>query len=103
MGFAVVNVINAVFLSETLKVAHHDDEIMVTDKERAVQRHVKKMQALFEEAEESGDGYLNFDEVRKILCDSKVRMWLGAMDLDVSDIDTLFRMLDDIKQHPDEG
>ena len=47
---------------ETYRCAGADDEMMIMDKSRAIRRHTTKMQMLFEEADDSGDGYLDCKE-----------------------------------------
>eukprot|EP00913_Durusdinium_trenchii_P013216 g12405.t1 len=91
MGFAVVGVINGVLMQETFKVAHMDDTVM----QRAMRAHLAKMSLLFQEADTSGDGRLDLEEFKSILDDYEVKIWLAAMDLDVSDVEELFFMLDD--------
>merc|ERR1712061_39441 len=56
VGFAMMKVITGIFLHETFKVAATDDDIMIMEKVRQTKKHVKKMQLLFEEADDSGDG-----------------------------------------------
>merc|ERR1719410_718917 len=94
IGFSVVAVITGVFIQETFKVATTDDKIMVMSKERASKTHKNKMDALFNYADEDGDGFLNPDEYAAVLADPEVRTWLAAMELDVRDKETLFGLLD---------
>jgi len=95
MGFAVIGVINGVLMQETFRVAHTDDNVMVREKQRAMRVHTTKMKALFDDADTSGDGKLDIEEFKAILLDSDVKIWLAAMDLDASDAEELFEMLDD--------
>jgi len=95
IGFAVVGVINGVFMQETFKVAATDDRIMVRQKQMAMTTHVRKMRALFERADDSGDGLLDIDEFRGVVSDPGIKTWLASMDLDASDADTLFHIIDD--------
>merc|ERR1719272_2613155 len=60
--FAVLNVIRAVFLHETLKVASGDDEMMILQKERAVRKYMRNMNMFFNEADADGDGSVTFAE-----------------------------------------
>merc|ERR1719242_1052247 len=83
IGFSVVSVITGVFIQETFKVATTDDKIMVMSKERASKTHKAKMDALFNHADEDGDGFLNPDEYEAVLADPEIRTWLAAMELDV--------------------
>jgi len=94
IGFSVVAVITGVFIQETFKVATTDDKIMVMSKERASKTHKAKMDALFNYADEDGDGYLDPSEYEQVLSDPEVMTWLAAMELDVRDKANLFRLLD---------
>mmetsp|Transcript_18242 Transcript_18242/g.42495 ORF Transcript_18242/g.42495 Transcript_18242/m.42495 type:complete len:782 (+) Transcript_18242:59-2404(+) len=95
IGFAVVGVINGVFMQETFKVAATDDRIMVRQKQMAMTTHVRKMRALFERADDSGDGLVDLEEFRLVVSDPGIKTWLASMDLDASDVDMLFHIIDD--------
>jgi len=94
MGFAVIGVINGIFIQETFKVAACDDTLMLLQKQRQLKVHTKKMEAFFKEADESGDGKVDLEEFRAILDTAQVRVWLAAQELDASDADKLFMLLD---------
>jgi len=94
IGFAVVGVINGVFMQETFKVASTDDRIMVRQKTMSLKTHEKKMRALFDRADHSGDGYLDQEEFRAIVSDDSISTWLASMDLVASDVDLLFDLID---------
>jgi len=94
MGFAVIGVINGIFIQETFKVAACDDTLMMMQTERALKRHAKKMQVFFDAADESLDGTVDLKEFRAILEDPQVKMWLVAHELDASDGDSLFMLMD---------
>lgn len=93
ISFAVVTVIRGIFLHETLSVAAQDDDLMIMKKMRAVKHHVEKMTILFEDADESGDGALDFIEFQDCVNDERVRAWLSAMDLEVRDVELLFELV----------
>eukprot|EP00931_Biecheleriopsis_adriatica_P020542 TRINITY_DN13693_c0_g1_i1.p1 TRINITY_DN13693_c0_g1~~TRINITY_DN13693_c0_g1_i1.p1 ORF type:complete len:669 (-),score=139.26 TRINITY_DN13693_c0_g1_i1:76-2082(-) len=93
IGFAVVGIINGVFMQETFKVAASDDIIMMRQTERTTKLHCKKMQALFVHADSSGDGLLVKEEFREVMKDPQVTTWLAAQELTVNDPDTLFELL----------
>lgn len=98
IGFAVVGVVNGVFMQETFKIASTDDRIMVRQKSLAKQAHTKKMRNLFEAADRihgAQDCRLSLEELKKVVDTPYVRLWLASMDLNVSDVDTLFHLLDD--------
>jgi len=95
VGFAIIRVIAGVFLIETFRTAASDDELMVVQKRRTQTRHARKMARLLREADESNDGFLQRDELKKVLSNHDVKTWLGAQELDVDDVDLLFDLLDD--------
>merc|ERR1719329_953498 len=94
VSFAVVKVITGVFMHETFKVASSDDDLMIVNQARMVAKHRSKMHALMAECDESGDGNLDRDEFRSVMRDPRVKTWLSAMELNVSDPDALFNLLD---------
>merc|ERR1740121_652084 len=94
IGFAVVGVINGVFMQETFKISSTDDNIMLRQKERSFGIHARKMRNLFEIADSTGDGMVDLDEFRQVCEDKEIRTWLASMELDYSDADRLFFLLD---------
>ncbi|OLP92891.1 Sodium channel protein type 11 subunit alpha [Symbiodinium microadriaticum] len=98
MGFAVIGVINAVLMQETFKVAYLDDTVMVREKMRTMRAHVAKMSELFHEADTSGDGKLDFEEFKQILKKHEVKVWLSAMELDVSNVKELFTLVQGVSR-----
>jgi hypothetical protein len=95
LGFAVVGVLNAVFVQETLKAASLDDNLMVRQQIKKMQNHEKKMRLLFEEADRDGDGTLDMDEWMTVCQDDWVKVWLSAQDIKASDARSLFELIDD--------
>merc|ERR1719506_3590587 len=90
MGFAVIGVINGIFIQETFKVAACDDTIMFLQKERATKTHIRKMRTFFEKADISSAGSVRIEEWRAVMRDPRVCIWLAAQDLEPSDVDDLF-------------
>merc|ERR1712232_520971 len=95
VGFAVVGVINAVFMQETFKVANTDDHIMVRMKQRAANQHRKKITHLFAWADKDKSGSLGRTEFKEVLQDPHIKTWLASMDFVASDTDLLFDMIAD--------
>lgn len=94
VSFAVLKVISAIFLCETMKCASLDDDLMIQAKERAKRKFTEKMQLLFRECDTSGDGSVSLDEFVDIMKDSRVQLWLQAMELNIQDPSKFFIMLD---------
>jgi len=101
MGFAVIGVINGIFIQETFKVAQGDDVIMLMQKERAIGVHTRKMKQLFSAADSSGDGMLSWEEFKAVLEKPSVRNWMAAQEMDATDANKLFQLL--VSGKPDGG
>lgn len=94
IGFAVVSVVNGVFMQETFNVAASDDRVMIQKRKRIFQLHRLKMERFFHLADKSSDGAIDIDEFREMTEHKEVSAWLQAMELDVSDPDKLFLLID---------
>lgn len=92
-GFAVLNVINAVFIQQTLKVAQQDQEIMLRQKERAMDENQANIKELFRELDKSGDGLLSKEELNGLMTNPRLKTWLACLDVGVSDVTMLFDIL----------
>jgi len=94
IGFAVVGIINGVFMQETFKVASTDDYIMMRTQQQAGLRHEDNMRKFFALADQDGDGRVNREDVEAAINDPSVRSWIAAMELDCEDLDRMFRLMD---------
>ncbi|CAE7219623.1 Scn8a [Symbiodinium pilosum] len=94
IGFAVVSVVNGVFMQETFHVAASDDRVMIQKRKRNSQMHRFKMERFFRLADKTSDGAIDMDEFRQMTEHKEVSAWLQAMELDVSDPDKLFILID---------
>ncbi|CAE7262782.1 unnamed protein product [Symbiodinium necroappetens] len=101
IGFAVVGVINGVFIQETFKVASSDNQIMMRQKERSSNLHEMKMRQLFLEADNDQDGLVSREEWRALVSHPAVQLWLGSMDLDAADGDGLYDLILDADKDGD--
>mmetsp|Transcript_35630 Transcript_35630/g.82275 ORF Transcript_35630/g.82275 Transcript_35630/m.82275 type:complete len:553 (-) Transcript_35630:32-1690(-) len=101
IGFAVVGVINGVFIQETFKVASSDNQIMMRQKERSSNLHEMKMRQLFLEADNDQDGLVSREEWRALVSHPAVQLWLGSMDLDADDGDGLYDLILDADKDGD--
>jgi len=93
MGFAVVGVINGIFIKETFKVAACDDTLMLLDRQRCDDIHKRKMQLFFDAADTDHAGSVDLEEFRAIMQKAPVRTWLSAQEVDATDSDKLFTLL----------
>merc|ERR1719453_193163 len=68
---------------------------MIMQKKKAAKVHAEKMHAFLDAADDSGDGVISQTEWREILQDPQVCAWLAAQDLDTSDPDNMFILMDE--------
>merc|ERR1712232_1097232 len=61
-GFAVLNVVNAVFLRQTMKCADTIDEFTINARAKARANFSSMLLELFQQMDQSGDGLLSKDE-----------------------------------------
>eukprot|EP00811_Abedinium_folium_P033127 NODE_6114_length_1704_cov_5.675967.p1 GENE.NODE_6114_length_1704_cov_5.675967~~NODE_6114_length_1704_cov_5.675967.p1 ORF type:complete len:283 (+),score=47.33 NODE_6114_length_1704_cov_5.675967:563-1411(+) len=94
VGFSCVQVITGVFMHETFRVAASDDDLMVVQKMRATQKHVKQMKFLFTRLDTSLDGKLDRQEFVALMSNQRLKVWLSALDIDVENLSLLFDLVD---------
>jgi len=93
-GFAVLNVINAVFIQQTITVAQRDHDVMIQQKEKAVKAYAKDLHALFAKLDTSEDGFLSLEELKGIQSQPELLLWMSALEIDTNDLEGLFHLLD---------
>ncbi|CAK0911143.1 unnamed protein product [Prorocentrum cordatum] len=94
LGFAVIEVMTGVFLHETFHVLSMDDSIMANETKRAIKSNTEKMKVFFQNADVNGDGFLDKEELEKVLQREKVQEWLTAMGLEIHDMVSAFTIMD---------
>ncbi|CAE8623342.1 unnamed protein product [Polarella glacialis] len=95
VGFAMLNVVNACFVQQTMSVAQQDTELMIDAKGKAKTAYARKLHILFRELDTSGDGKVSWEEFEVLLTDDRLRSFLAAMEIDASDLKGLFDVLGD--------
>lgn len=95
VGFAVLNVVSAVFLQQTMKVAAADQEVALHQREMAAEAYTKKLEAFFKKLDKSGDGVLTWKEFGAVLNSPRLQNWLATLELESKDLVNLFNMIDD--------
>jgi len=93
--FAILRIVSALFLKETLAQATHDTETMARERQKKGQQLRTELEDLFHEADLSGDGSVSLDEWIHLLSHPKVVFWLRELGLDCDDAFLLFDLLDD--------
>eukprot|EP00747_Dinoflagellata_sp_TGD_P068325 gnl/TRDRNA2_/TRDRNA2_155664_c0_seq1.p1 gnl/TRDRNA2_/TRDRNA2_155664_c0~~gnl/TRDRNA2_/TRDRNA2_155664_c0_seq1.p1 ORF type:complete len:673 (+),score=90.59 gnl/TRDRNA2_/TRDRNA2_155664_c0_seq1:105-2123(+) len=101
--FALLSVIGAVFISETMRVAASDKDVAIIKKTRAKEALMYQLRLVFNELDASGDGHVPWSEFKKAMDDDRMKTWLSALEIDVRDLELLFKMLDDGDGQVDRG
>merc|ERR1719375_1397961 len=94
VGFAVIGVINAVFIQETFKVANQDNYILMLQRERADANFAQKMKLLFQHADDDGNATLSLSEFHALVNEPAVKVWLSSLGLCTRDTENLFKLID---------
>eukprot|EP00439_Symbiodinium_sp_Y106_P077021 s62_g16.t1 len=95
IGFAVINVVNAVFVQQTMQVAKGDEEVLLLEKQKAEEKYMKNVGKIFQTLDTSGDGLLSWAEFEVLLQDRKLKFLLDKLEIAAGDLKTLFDLLDD--------
>jgi hypothetical protein len=95
VGFAMLSVIQAVFIQQTMKSAQLDEDFMIQQKSREKQAYARKLLKVFTTLDTSGDGYLSWDEFEGLFTDPRMKLLLSTLEVDVHDLQMLFKTLDD--------
>mmetsp|Transcript_80938 Transcript_80938/g.212468 ORF Transcript_80938/g.212468 Transcript_80938/m.212468 type:complete len:580 (+) Transcript_80938:125-1864(+) len=93
--FAVIHVVSALLIKDTLAVAAADQDMMMAQKAKEKDKFARRLREVFSSADESDDGMVNWDEFHAMLGNPKAQASLSAMGLDAHQCESLFSMLDD--------
>eukprot|EP00440_Ansanella_granifera_P023916 gb/GFBE01025975.1/.p1 GENE.gb/GFBE01025975.1/~~gb/GFBE01025975.1/.p1 ORF type:complete len:609 (+),score=145.19 gb/GFBE01025975.1/:1-1827(+) len=95
ISFAVLNVVNAVFVQQTMRVANADEDLAFKQKQKDIARYTRKVKKLFMSVDTSEDGEITMDEFAKLVESPKLKFWVSQLELEYHDLLGLFEMLDD--------
>jgi hypothetical protein len=93
-GFAVLNVIGAVFIQQTMKVMSQDTDIMLMEKQRTEAGFEKKMHQLFNILDVSRDCRISWEELEQKIDDPHVKTQAYFLGIDMDDIEDLYSLLE---------
>ncbi|CAJ1441962.1 unnamed protein product [Effrenium voratum] len=94
LGFAILNVVNAVFVQQTIKTASSDEELAYKQKERDIAVYTRKVKNLFHTLDTSGDGNIDQDEFAQLVDSPMLKFWMSQLELEYHDLLSLFDYLD---------
>ncbi|CAE8648225.1 unnamed protein product, partial [Polarella glacialis] len=95
VGFAVVNVVSAVCVQQTMKTAALDAEHAFKQKQKDQRRYTQKVKKLFQSVDVSGDGNICFEEFSLLVASPKLKFWVAQLELEKPDLVRLFELLED--------
>jgi len=93
-GFAVLNVIAAVFIQQTMKIMQQDTDIMLMEKQRVEHAFEKKMKTLFAYLDISRDGHISMSELEAKMDDPEAKLQAYFLGIDLKDIEDMFDLLE---------
>lgn len=92
--FAVIRVITAIFLKDTLDAASNDAEHLVVEKLQKKAQYVKKLEKIFCAIDEVGNGMITQQRMSEILQVPEVKAYFQTLEVDVHEGAALFHILD---------
>eukprot|EP00930_Biecheleria_cincta_P034240 TRINITY_DN23677_c0_g1_i1.p1 TRINITY_DN23677_c0_g1~~TRINITY_DN23677_c0_g1_i1.p1 ORF type:complete len:607 (-),score=91.72 TRINITY_DN23677_c0_g1_i1:20-1840(-) len=93
--FAVIRVITALFIKETLSCASDDAELAMEEKRKTAEAFQSKLEVLFESMDMNADGFLSHEEVQAAVENPALLNFLSTLELQTKDLQFIFQLLDD--------
>mmetsp|Transcript_66034 Transcript_66034/g.146682 ORF Transcript_66034/g.146682 Transcript_66034/m.146682 type:complete len:286 (+) Transcript_66034:263-1120(+) len=92
--FAVIRVISAIFLKDTLDEAHNDAQHLVLDRMRKKAEYIDRLEGVFKTLDVHGAGTLSEEGLNNMLANPKVKAYFQTLEVDVQEGHALFHLLD---------
>jgi len=97
--FAMIRVITALFIKETLANAANNKELQLEDEQKKKVANANKLRALFKMIDESGDGKISWDEMQHLMHNDQAKTAIARLGLNVQELETIFNLLNDGDGH----
>ncbi|CAE7470067.1 Scn11a [Symbiodinium natans] len=91
--FAVIRVVTALFIKETLASAANDAELVIEETRRNALEYQEKLEELFQIVDDDGDGHLTPSEFVEAMSLPSVQQYMKFLDVSVRDVRPLFDIL----------
>lgn len=91
---AFLNVITAVFIETAMQQAQNDKELMVQQELADQENYMSIMREVYNELDTNNNGEVSFDEFHLHINDARIQAYLQRLELDASQIQMLFKLLD---------
>lgn len=93
--FALLTIVRAIFLKETLSHANADDDMVVAELAHEKSRTVNKLKRLFNRMDIDGSGDITYDELQHMLKDPVVEAVFSSLELSIREAQGFFELVDD--------
>jgi len=92
--FAVLNVVTGVFCSSAIETAQRDPDLIMDSLAANKRSSIERIEALFGKLDRDNSGSITYQELQEQLQADSVQAYFAALELDISDAWTLFKILD---------
>lgn len=93
VNFAVMKVVGALFLKQTMQVASRDAEHTMIEKMKNQENYARQLHEIFTKADSSGDGVISNAEFEDMMADPQILEMFEKMEVDLPEIRMLFGVL----------
>mmetsp|Transcript_14437 Transcript_14437/g.32853 ORF Transcript_14437/g.32853 Transcript_14437/m.32853 type:complete len:268 (+) Transcript_14437:1-804(+) len=92
--FGLLNVVTAIFVDSAMQSQQHDKDLMIQEKMDKKDRVCQHLKDLFRSIDADGSGYINIEEMDRVLADPNLNIYMESMEIFSNDALALFRLLD---------
>ncbi|CAJ1400198.1 unnamed protein product [Effrenium voratum] len=92
--FAVLNVVTGVFCQSAIESAQSDHDMIMQNIIANKEAHIQKVRSLFTNLDADDSGYISLVELEENMHKKEVQTYFEALELDVHDAWTFFKLLD---------
>eukprot|EP00746_Dinoflagellata_sp_MGD_P067518 gnl/MRDRNA2_/MRDRNA2_278720_c0_seq1.p1 gnl/MRDRNA2_/MRDRNA2_278720_c0~~gnl/MRDRNA2_/MRDRNA2_278720_c0_seq1.p1 ORF type:complete len:233 (-),score=37.52 gnl/MRDRNA2_/MRDRNA2_278720_c0_seq1:156-854(-) len=94
VSFAMIRVISAIFLKDTLNAANKDNEMVMAEVHRNPE-FISNIRKVFEDTDSDNNGMISLEELDNFLVDKRSEKFLSLLDLTGNEVKGLFYLMDD--------
>eukprot|EP00746_Dinoflagellata_sp_MGD_P108699 gnl/MRDRNA2_/MRDRNA2_46458_c0_seq1.p1 gnl/MRDRNA2_/MRDRNA2_46458_c0~~gnl/MRDRNA2_/MRDRNA2_46458_c0_seq1.p1 ORF type:complete len:290 (-),score=45.26 gnl/MRDRNA2_/MRDRNA2_46458_c0_seq1:99-908(-) len=95
VSFAIIRIVTALFLRDTIQIAAKDKENQKREKMKEQQAYTENIRELFVKADVDKTGHLKFEEFQALMTDAKMLAWLTVLELSPKNACKIFELCDD--------
>eukprot|EP00746_Dinoflagellata_sp_MGD_P051140 gnl/MRDRNA2_/MRDRNA2_228064_c0_seq1.p1 gnl/MRDRNA2_/MRDRNA2_228064_c0~~gnl/MRDRNA2_/MRDRNA2_228064_c0_seq1.p1 ORF type:complete len:756 (+),score=109.36 gnl/MRDRNA2_/MRDRNA2_228064_c0_seq1:247-2268(+) len=92
--FAIIRIISALFLRDTLQVANGDEHLMKNEKMKGLRKYSEDIREVFRKADTNGTGDISLEQFQRLMTDPQVMAWLSVLDLNPRNASYIFELFD---------